>query len=144
MAGIAMQQACESREVWIDRSPRKSRSRETQHAMSRLICLENATDRVGGDDSGGTAFDQCFQLFFGFASGLALAFDFVEMAEDDLAVLGHLIDKHSYTKEGRKIQNVARSSGGEMPGKRIEELSEDRTQQRNARDQPRAEDPAHH
>ncbi len=54
--------------------------------MSGLVGLEDVSSRVGGDDGRRTALNQNLQLLLGLAPCLALPFDFVDMAEDNLAV----------------------------------------------------------
>ncbi len=120
---------------------RQSIRAKGQEAMGGLVCLQNGSGGVGGDDGGGTAFDQHLELLLGLSSRLALPFDLVQMAEDDLTVLAHLINKQSDTEERREVENVARRFRRRVPGKRIEELGQDRAEQGNARRSARGAGP---
>jgi hypothetical protein len=112
--------------------------------MSRFVRHQDASIRIGSDDSGGTAFDQNFKLFFCLSAGIPLPLDFVKMLDDYLAVAVYFVNEQSYAEEGREIEYVAGHPYSEAPDKLIEVLCNDCAKHSDASDLPRTQDPAHH
>src|SRR5271156_2151741 len=100
--------------------------------------------RIGGDDSGGTALDQNFQLFFCLTAGIPLPLDLVEMFDYDLAVAAYFVNEEPYAEESRKIEDIAGHAYSEAPDKLIEVLRDDCTKHSDPSDLPRTQNPAHH
>src|ERR1700735_4816063 len=110
------------REGEVNRASWKRCRLKCQHTMSRFVRHQDASIRIGSDDSGGTAFDQNFKLFFCLSAGIPLPLDFVKMLDDYLAVAVYFANEQSYAEESRKIEYVAGHPYSDAPDKLIEVL----------------------